>query len=209
MIGLDGVSAQELSDTIGEIYDCALDPQRWPNTCQRIADLCESTAGGICVHDMRHVQNDQLFVFGYQEEFLQKLGTHYAQSPMAIADIVANVGDVNALSNERQELLESRFYHDVLKPFGLLDIIWFPALRTGGRMASLHASRRDRAPYYEQREMSLFKLLSPHVCRALAISDALDIRTLRSEILERTLDGLIAGVFLTTCEGRVVYMNAA
>jgi len=96
-----------LSDLIGSIYDCALDPQRWPNTCQRIADLCESTAGGICVHDMRHVQNDQLFVFGYQEEFLQRLGTHYAQSPMAIADIVADVGDVNALSNERQELLES------------------------------------------------------------------------------------------------------
>jgi len=208
VIGLDGVSAQALSDAIGEIYDCALDPQRWPNTCQRIADLCESTAGGICVHDMRHVQNDQLFVFGYQQEFLEGLGKHYAQSPMAIADIVANVGDVNTLSNERQELLESRFYHDVLKPFGLVDIIWFPALRTGGRMASLHASRRDTAPYYQQREMSLFKLLSPHVCRTLAISDALDIRTLRSEMLERTLDGLIAGVFLTTREGRVVYMNA-
>jgi DNA-binding CsgD family transcriptional regulator/PAS domain-containing protein len=209
MIGLDGVSAQELSDTIGEIYDCALDPQRWPNTCQRIADLCESTAGGICVHDMRHAQNDQLFVFGYQQEFLEGLGKNYAQSPMAISDTVANVGDVNVLSNERQELFESRFYHDVLKPFGLLDIIWFPALRTGGRMASLHASRRDRAPYYQQREMSLFKLISPHVCRALAISDALDIRTLRSEMLERTLDGLVAGVFLTTREGRVVYMNAA
>ena len=51
-------------DTIGAIYDCALDPQQWPDTCRRISDLCESTAGGICVHDMRHVQNDQLFVFG-------------------------------------------------------------------------------------------------------------------------------------------------
>jgi hypothetical protein len=28
VIGLDGVSAQALSDTIGWIYDCALDPQR-------------------------------------------------------------------------------------------------------------------------------------------------------------------------------------
>jgi hypothetical protein len=47
VISLDGVSAQVLSDTIGAVYDCVLDPQ-----------LCESTAGGICVHDMRHVQND-------------------------------------------------------------------------------------------------------------------------------------------------------
>jgi DNA-binding CsgD family transcriptional regulator len=207
--GLDGVSAQALSDTIGAIYDCALDPQQWPNTCRRIADLCESTAGGICVHDLRHVQNDQLFVFGYESEFVEKLGNHYAQSPMAAADVVANVGDVRALSMERDELFESRFFREVLEPFGLQDIIWFPALRTGGRMASMHASRREKAPHYQQREISLFKLLSPHVCRVLAISDVLDIRAVRSEMLERALDGLVAGVFLTARDGRVVYMNAA
>ncbi|HWV53305.1 LuxR C-terminal-related transcriptional regulator, partial [Pseudorhodoplanes sp.] len=134
---------------------------RWPDTCRKIADLCESTGGGICVHDLRHTQNDQLFVFGYQAEFLKRLGAHYAQSPMATADVVADIGDVKALSMERQ------------------------------------------------REMSLFTLVAPHVCRALTISDALDIRALRSEMLERTLDGLAAGVFLTARDGRVVYMNAA
>jgi DNA-binding CsgD family transcriptional regulator/PAS domain-containing protein len=209
MIGLDGVSAQALSETIGAIYDCALDPQLWPDTCRKIADLCESTGGGICVHDMRHLQNDQLFVFGYQSEFLEKLGSQYAQSPMAAADIVASIGDVNVLSTDRQELLESRFYSEVLQPFGLTDMIWFPALRTGGRMASMHASRKDKAPHYQQLEIGLFKLLSPHVCRALTISDALDIRTLRSEMLEKTLDVLAAGVFLTARDGRVVYMNEA
>jgi PAS domain-containing protein len=209
VISWDAVSPQASSDTIGAIYDCALDPQRWPDTCRRIADLCESTAGGICVHDLRHQQNDQLFVFGYQPEFLEALGRHYAQSPMAASDVVATIGDVSALSMERQELFESRFFREVLEPHGLLDIIWFPALRTGGRMASMHASRGEKAPVYQQREISMFKLLSPHVCRVLAISDALDIRTVRSETLERTLDGLVAGVFLTARDGRLVYMNAA
>ena len=129
---------------------------------------------------------------------------------MAAADIVADIGHVSALSmNDLDELLESRFYRDILQPHGLQDIIWFPALRTGGRMASLHASRSAIAPHYQEREINLFKLLSPHVCRALAISDALDIRALQSEMLERTLDGLVVGVFLTTSDGRVVYMNAA
>jgi DNA-binding CsgD family transcriptional regulator len=110
---------------------------------------------------------------------------------------------------ERHDLFESRFFREVLQPFGLHDIIWFPALRTGGRMASMHASRNEKAPLYQQREISLFKLLSPHVCRVLAISDVLDIRALRSEMLEKTLDGLLAGVFLAARDGRVVYMNAA
>lgn len=209
MIGLEGVTALQLSDVIGSIYDCAIDPERWPAACRTIASLCASTAGGICVHDLKQVQNDQLFVFGYEPQFLEKLGSQYADSPMAAADIVANVGEVNSLSTEPRQLLESRFYREVLEPFGLTDMIWFPALRTGGRMASLHASRSEKRPRYEQHDVRLFRLLSPHVCRALAISDALDIRALRSEMLEKTLDGLATGVFLTARDGHVVYMNAA
>ncbi len=209
MISLDRASARALSDTIGAIYDCALDPCLWPDVCRSIANLAESTAGGICIHDMLHQQNDQLFVFGHSSKFLDKLGGDYARSPMASADIVSSIGDVRALSMDRSELAESRFFQDVLKPFGLKDIIWFPALRTGGRMASLHASRSEKAEYYQEREINLFKLLSPHVCRALAISDVLDIRALRSDMLERTLDALVAGVFLTARDGRVIYMNAA
>lgn len=203
MIGLDGISAPAFSDAVGAIYDCALDPHLWPDTCRKIADLCESTGGGICVHDLRHTRNDQLFVFGYQMKFLETLGVHYAQSPMAAADVVASIGDVSVLSMACEKLTESRFFRDVLEPFGLKDIIWFPALRTAGRMASLHASRRNAASCYGEREINLFTLVAPHVCRALAISDALDVRALRSETLETTLDGLAAGVFLTARDGRI------
>jgi len=37
VIGLAGVSAEDFSDTIGAIYDCALDPHAWPGTCRKIA----------------------------------------------------------------------------------------------------------------------------------------------------------------------------
>lgn len=208
MTGSNGSSAEVLSDAIGAIYDCALDPLKWPAACRTIASLCESTAGGICVHDLRHTQNDQLFVFGYQQQFLEELGRNYAESPMASSDVVANIGEVKALSIESYDFYETRFFHDVLKKFGLRDIIWFPALRTGGRMASMHVSRDETAPQFGEREIGFLKLLSPHVCRTLAISDALDIRTVRTEMLERTLDGLASGVYLTARDGRVVYMNA-
>ena len=51
------------------------------------------------------------------------------------------------------------------------------------------------------------KLLSPHLCQALAISDAIDLTTFTSDQLERTVDALAAAVFLTDREGRIVYMN--
>jgi len=54
LIGLEGVSAQQLSDVIGAVYDCAIDPELWPAACKTIAGLSASTAGGICVHDLKH-----------------------------------------------------------------------------------------------------------------------------------------------------------
>src|ERR1044071_725736 len=104
--------------------------------------------------------------------------------------------------------LGSRIYRDVLQPFGIADYIGVNALRTNCRVASLHSSRTVPARRYGQREIGIFKLLSPHICRTFAISDALDIRTLNSQMLEATLDALVAGVYLIARDGRVVYMNA-
>lgn len=207
----EGRSAQALSDTIGAIYDCALDPQRWPVAVRRIVDLTESAAGGMCVHDLRNTQNVRLFEVGYTKEFSDTFQVHYEQSPIAAACIVGGIGNVHTLSKitPDDELLESRFYQQALKPFGVRDFIGLLALRTGDRVASIHASRMEQAPRYSGREFRIFELLAPHLCRAAAISDALDIRTLRSDLLEATLDGLSAGVYLLTRDGHVVYMNAA
>ncbi|MBL0419061.1 helix-turn-helix transcriptional regulator [Ramlibacter sp. AW1] len=208
MDGLDGMSAPAFSELVGAIYACVLEPQRWIDTCRQIAASCDSPAGGLCVHD-RQEDDVQLFVFGYEAAVLQALCEQYAHSPMAIANQSSGVGEVHALSMPRFRLREGAFFREVLQPLGLGDILWFPALRNDRRTASLRASRPDSEPTFQQREIELFRLLAPHVCRALAVSDLLDICALRSQALEATLGGLNVGVFLLAGDGRVVYMNAA
>jgi len=210
MIGIEGVSAQALSDTIGAIYDCALDPDRWVDAVGRVVELSDSAGGSMCVHHMRDVQNDCMFEVGYSREFYKGFEKEYPLSPFATFAPLGNVGDVATIGMlcSNQELFETRMYRQVLKPFGCHDFIGLLGLKTTGRIAVISASRTHTAPRYSEGEISLFRLLSPHVCRTLAISDALDIRTLRSEILEATLDGLTAGVYLVRRDARVVYMNA-
>jgi DNA-binding CsgD family transcriptional regulator len=211
VIGLESISARALSDAIGSIYDCALDPQRWPDTIRQISELCESAAGGMCVHHLKSIENDHLFVYGYQPGFTDHFEKFYMDSPMAAAVPTANVGEVAtiAMIANEWELPESRFYLNVIEPYGYIDYIGLIALRTGERIASVHATRTRHHPRYGEREIGLMNLMSPHICRALTISDALDISTLRSEMLEATLDGLLTGVYLTARDGRVVYMNGA
>ena len=45
--------------------------------------------------------------------------------------------------------------------------------------------------------------------QAVAISDALDLKTIRSNALEATLNALTSGVYLTDRHGHIVYMNRA
>ena len=59
------------------------------------------------MHDLKQTQNDQLYVFGYEPEFLQKLGARYAESPMAAADVLYGVvqdasGATNVVSKRLQ-----------------------------------------------------------------------------------------------------------
>lgn len=96
----------------------------------------------------------------------------------------------------------------MLEPFGLKDIIWLPALRTGSRMASMHVSSQRSSACYDQRETSLFILFAPHVYRALAFPTYSTSRRSSRETLQRKLDGLTSGVFLPARDGRVVYINA-
>jgi DNA-binding CsgD family transcriptional regulator/PAS domain-containing protein len=210
MIGIEGVSAQALSDTIGAIYDCALDPERWVNAVSHIVELCESAGGSMCVHHTKDVQNDCMFEVGYSRDFYDGFEKEYPLSPFAAFAPLGKVGDVATTSMlcSDQELFESRIYREVLSPFGCNDFIGLLGLKTTGRIAVVSASRANPAPRYSERDISLLRLLSPHVCRSLTISDALDIRTLRSEMLEATLDGLTAGVYLLRRDGRVIYMNA-
>jgi DNA-binding CsgD family transcriptional regulator/PAS domain-containing protein len=115
----------------------------------------------------------------------------------------------SAMLIDDQELLESTFYREFLKPRGIRDAIGFKVLQTEQRFGLLAAERLESQGRYGDAEIRLLTLLAPHVCRSVAISDALNLKTIKSEALEATLDALASGVYLTDREVRIVYMNRA
>jgi PAS domain-containing protein len=96
-----------------------------------------------------------------------------------------------------------------MKPSGFVDLIGLMGLRSKGRAVWFTAARLGRAQPFSGRDARAFQLLSPHVCRTIKISHALDLRTLKSESLEAALDELSAGVFLLDGGARVVHANRA
>jgi DNA-binding CsgD family transcriptional regulator len=76
-------------------------------------------------------------------------------------------------------------------------------------MGWLAANRLEGQPRYGDAEVRLLTLLSPHVCRAITISNVLNLKTIRFEVLEMTLNALTSGVYLADSLGRIIYTNRA
>jgi len=206
----EAIAPEALSDLIGAIYDCALEPERWQQTQQQINAFCDSPFGGLGINDSR-TGYIGVYQHGYSPDFIANYPAYASLNPIFDAASLKAVGEVNtqAMLFDQAEFLETRYYRECLSRFGYRDLIGFIGLKSGSRVAFLHAGRYDHQPSYGEREIGRMRLLVPHICRALKISDALDLRTITSAMLESTLNTLAAGVFLLDGQGRVVYTNTA
>jgi DNA-binding CsgD family transcriptional regulator len=132
-------------------------------------------------------------------------------NPLFSAFMMQPLGIVStqAMLIDDHEFWETRFYREWCKPQRYLDTIFFKILKTDQRIGWWAAHRLEGHPRYGDADVRLVTLLSPHVCRAITISDALNLETVRSEALEATPDALASGVYLTDRHGRIIYMNRA
>lgn len=212
MIGLEGISAQALSEAIGAIYDCALYPDHWPEAMRQVTELTASAAMGMGIIDHKQKHNVRLYDYGYEEDDLRVYYEKYAaMNPAFVARLMFPVGEpvTGEMLLDEQEFLGSRIYREYLEPRGFRYGATIELLRTAHRSAGTALMRKEGQCAYGAADLALLRLLSPHLCRAFTIADALDLRTLNSEMLEATLSRLAAGVYLTARDGNIVYMNAA
>jgi len=205
------VPLETFSKVVEAIYDCALDPNGWSNAISLLSDLLQSERCALAVHNYINHTDDFAFRLGIKnDDYWRMLEETYGRiNPLVTPMIMRPVGAVATRSMvlDDNELSDSRFHKEWAKPQGLHDVILVKVLHTEQRIGAFTADRFDWQPPYGEREVRLLTLLSPHICRAVAISDILNLETIRSEALEATLNALSSAVYLTDRHARVVFMN--
>jgi hypothetical protein len=58
------------SELVGAIHDCALEPERWPATIERIVRLVDASVGFIVLHDFQNNLGGRFFDHGIAPPFL-------------------------------------------------------------------------------------------------------------------------------------------
>jgi DNA-binding CsgD family transcriptional regulator len=96
-----------------------------------------------------------------------------------------------------------------LRPRGIIDAVWLMVVRERDRMGSISLSRHESAGAVTDRDLQVIELLAPHLRRAVAISDVLNMQTIKMGTFEGAFDLLKAGALFVDHDCKIVYANRA
>jgi DNA-binding CsgD family transcriptional regulator len=212
------LSARDLSqasELIGAIYDCAIDPTLWEPTLDAVKTTFRCANATLFVLDAVTGTPRVSLTVGVEPEWEQRM---MAYSPH-IADLCHRVdseavsvpGHIFVLRQDVTDdvLLSNRYFVEWAQPQGIDDLIQVTLLSERGRLSLLAMGRYGCDGRIGEHEIELMTLLAPHLRRAIAISDLIDLRSLRADALTATFDLMTTGVVLVNAERAVLYLNSA
>lgn len=208
-------SAQSLSDLIGQIYDCVLEPSGWQLVVARIQNLVTCMNAALAVQEMPSGRILLAVTNGIDAAHLERMEDYGAEVIDQWGGIEAiarqSFEDPVVLSWERpRELWEhNRYYAEWAKPQGVDDVIGFIAARDSTVLGSVGFARHIDVGPVTQVEVDLLRLIMPHFQRAVSISRALDVKTIAVASFQAALDAVPTGIVLVGGDLGIVHANAA
>ncbi len=202
--------------TVGSIYDCAANPELWPDALGQIRDAVGGAYALVGFVDMTDVALGRppyakRFNTAWSEDWLVKLDLILKDIPLGGGLIGA---DVDRSWTQLTRLNEadfhaSEFYNFWAKPQGLRDTLNSPYLLRSTMVGMLSIpSFATREPYGTV-ECQLIERLTPHIRRAMSINDMTDKGKLALALYRQVLDQLSVAVFVVGLGRRIIFTNAS
>ncbi len=209
----DAISRQALSDLIGSIYDCALDPSHWDQTLADVMDALDCHMLSLTLSDLRHdrLLLHKVSVAPYQMEQFSK---HVPEIDAILGGALKSGHSLDEPYVVSRHIAATYFetsphFHQWAKPLGMVDWIVFFSKSTPLFLSCFSGGRHERQGIITEREIELGKLLLPHLRRAVMISNVLDVRTIEGTRMAEALDALRCAVVLTNKHGAILHANRA
>lgn len=209
------VALEVLSDLIGSIYDCALDPTLWPQTLTALRQALGYANAAISLHELPSCNVIVNATSGIEGPWLETLESY---GP----DVVEQWGGVEAVYRlpidepvvlsslrTREQMLANRYFVEWARPQGITDVIGFLVQRDAGMLGTIGMGRHFSAGDIDSHQIEAVRLLMPHFQRAVTISRVLDMQSIEEASFAAALDALSAPVLLVDAELKIVHANRA
>lgn len=201
---------EHFSDALSAIYDASLDNHRWPQALQAMTEFVGASAGMMGAYDFQNVDFSFEIQVGYEPYWLQLYRDKYiALNPLIPHSIRQPVGQAASITSAGLYVgLEGNpMYEEWVKPQGILDVAEVILDRSMTTAATLAITRKTQDGYFDAEGVNRVQRLFPHVRRAVLIGQVLKRHRRSEDDLAKVIEGLAAGVFLVTKEGRILRSN--
>jgi DNA-binding CsgD family transcriptional regulator/PAS domain-containing protein len=208
----DVIPPHALSDLIGSIYDCALDPSRWDQALRNIKGAVDGQMAVVNLINLQRGRPVLMKTAGLDPLHLPMYLMHVNE----VRDLIRRcltlpMDDAHVASRDLPPgfMDESPFFRASRKR-GIVDMMQFVLIHEATHYFSAFAvSRHERQGIITDREIEIGKLLLPHLRRAMTISKMLDLRTIEGARMAQTLDALRCAVLLTDDRSMILHANRA
>jgi DNA-binding CsgD family transcriptional regulator len=209
------IAPERLSALIGLIYDCAIEPDRWPIAMEAIRvelGLQLSSLDVASLPDGRSLLN---YMTNVPDPWAQRADLMPLAAEMwgGMGQLLANPFEepvvLSRLVGVPDESWTMPFYLEWAQPQGICDVICLPLVRDERGLGAVSFGRHCDGTPIDDRAIEVGRLLIPHLQRAAAINRMLDVTALRNATFEALFDTLSAPILLVDARLHVVHANRA
>lgn len=216
MEGDKTLALHQLSNLIGGIYDCALDPSLWRDV---LAGIGEWLAFGQVTLTLQAMPSGTVMLSvasGIPEPWFER-STAYGAEVIAMWGGLARIAAtpleepvlLSAMNPEVcQGTVHNAFHAEWYRPQGLADSAAVGLIRDANSLASISLTRRQDQGAIGSADMDAIRLLAPHLRRAVTISRLLDAQTVAAATVEAALDRTGTPILVTDGLLNLLHANA-
>jgi DNA-binding CsgD family transcriptional regulator/PAS domain-containing protein len=198
------------ADLIADIYEAAIDDERWPGIAQIVASATGVPTAGVWYVDQGQVQELSLTEDGLASQ--APYIAHFAKHDVWQKGLISGPWDRVRLGAElfpERELVKTEFYNDFARRYELFRPMCVVTRLARGTFATVSVSRPPGRRLLEEADKRRLERLMPHMRRALQLRLAQRGNTRGGQTHAAALDALAFGVVVCEAAGRIVLANKA
>ncbi len=206
---------QDYNQIVSDIYDCAANPDLWPETLNRMHDQMSCAYVMTSFGDFSNVDTNHRPIFNlksstWDQSWFKKLEQYMHTIPHV--DVLYRSGiDHPWIQSDfitQEEVQQTDFYKQWVKPQKLLDCLNILFMDRQLLRGVISFTTPEGGRLFGEKERAFANFISPHMRRAIAINDMVDKGNLALSLFRKVLDTLSVPVCIVSTGGRLVFANA-
>jgi DNA-binding CsgD family transcriptional regulator len=204
---------EQLSALIGAIYDTTFDPARWTSVLEKVTTFMNGKASQLGLHNAASRTGNAFYSWGDDPKYTQLYFERYIKiNPILVPfSLHGKIGEPisNSMLMPYEEYCRSRAYIEWIKPQGIGDFTHVLIEKSAAGMGNFSIAHSQKDSPANDAARQRMRLIAPHVCRAVAIGQIIELHKVEAAMLSDAVDGVAAGVFLVRADGEIAYGNAS